>query len=128
MSLCISCAFERIVMSLPELIVVLIVTFLVAKPGDFPKILSRFKEIRAFIANTKKEIMSHLDFTSELEQSLKSDISSNLNEEVDQVNFYLEKIANLGVEYESEYSLSSVKEHYRKIVKDKVKQEVKDRS
>ena len=115
-------------MSLPELIVVLIVTFLVAKPGDFPKILSRFKEIRAFIANTKKEIMSHLDFTSELEQSLKSDISSNLNEEVDQVNFYLEKIANLGVEYESEYSLSSVKEHYRKIVKDKVKQEVKDRS
>lgn len=115
-------------MSLPELVVVLIVGFLVAKPEDFPKILCKFKEIRAFITNTKKEIMSHLDPVSELEKSLQSDISSNLDEEMDQMNFYLEKIANLGVEYEGEYSLSSIKEHYHKIVKDKVKQEVKDRS
>lgn len=115
-------------MSLPELIVVLIVGFLVAKPEDFPKILSKFREIHAFITNTKKEIMSHLDPISELEKSLQSDISSNLDEEMDQMNFYLEKIANLGVEYEGEYSLSSIKEHYHKFVKNKVRQEVKDRS
>lgn len=115
-------------MSLFELIIVLIVGFLVTKPEDFPKILSKFKEIRAFITNTKKEIMSHLDPVSELEESLHEGISSNLDEEMDQMNFYLEKIANLGAEYEGEYSLSSIKEHYRKIVKDKVKQEVKGKT
>jgi Sec-independent protein translocase protein TatA len=108
-------------MSLFEILVVVIVGFLVAKPEDFPKIIRKFREMRAFITNTKQEIMSHLDPITELKESALEEISVNLDEEMDQMNFYLEKIANLGSEYEGEYSLTSIKEHYRKVVKAKMK-------
>lgn len=110
-------------MSLFELLVVVIVGFLVAKPEDFPKIIRKFKDIRAFITNTKKEIMSHLDPITELKDSVLEEVSADLDDEMDQMNFYLEKISNLGAEYEGEYSLTSIKDHYRNVVKSKEKQD-----
>jgi Sec-independent protein translocase protein TatA len=109
-------------MSLFEILVVVIVGFLVAKPEDFPKIIRKFREMRSFITNTKQEIMTHFDPINELKESVVEEISVNLDEEMDQMNFYLEKISNLDSEYEGEYSLISIKNHYRKIVKDKIKQ------
>lgn len=109
-------------MSLFEILVVVIVGFLVAKPEDFPKIIRKFRDMRSFITNTKQEIINHLDPINELEESIVEEISVNLDEEMDQMNFYLEKISNLDSEYEGEYSLVSIKNHYRKIVKDKIKQ------
>ena len=113
-------------MSLSELIVVLLVGFFVVKPEDFPKIIAKFKEIRLFITNTKKEIIAHIDPILELGQDAKDDNSLNLDNEIQQMNFYLGKIANIDAEYEGEYSLSSVKEHYRKLVKTKMLEEVND--
>jgi Sec-independent protein translocase protein TatA len=109
-------------MSLFEILVVVIVGFLVAKPEDFPKIIRKFREMRSFITNTKQEIINHFDPINELKESVIEDVSINLDEEMDQMNFYLEKISNLDSEYEGEYSLISIKNHYRKIVKDKIKQ------
>ena len=40
------------------------------------------------------------------------------------MNFYLEKIANLGRDYEGEYSLNNVKDYYQKIIKDSIKSEI----
>jgi hypothetical protein len=45
-------------------------------------------------------------------------------DDLDQMNFYLEKIANLGRDYEGEYSLNNVKDYYQKIIKDSVKSEI----
>ncbi|MDA9163340.1 DUF2672 domain-containing protein [Rickettsiaceae bacterium] len=101
-------------MSLLELLVVFLVCFLVIKPEDIPKILAKFKEIRSFITNTKKEIISHIDPDVE---------KKPMDDNMEQMNFYLAKIAKIGIEYEGEYSLKSIKEHYRKIVKDQIKKD-----
>jgi Sec-independent protein translocase protein TatA len=105
-------------MSLFEFLVVIIVGILVIKPEDLPKIIAKLKEMRVFINNTKKEIMSHLDPISELQESSLEDF----NQDMDQINFYLGKIANLGSEYNGDYSLRSIKDHYHKLVQDQIKQ------
>lgn len=111
-------------MSLFEILVILIVGILVAKPEDFPKIFKKIKEIRSFINNTKKELLSHLDPVSEIKDSIFKEDSIELEEEMEQMNFYLSKIANLGYEYEGEYSLIDIKNHYRAIVKNKMKETI----
>lgn len=108
-------------MSLFEFLVVVIVGILVVKPEDLPKIFTKFKEVRAFITSTKKEIMAHLDPISELKESA----LENLDQDMDQINFYLEKIANLGDEYNGDYSLISIKSHYHKLVQDQITQDIK---
>ena len=105
-------------MSLFEFLVVIIVGILVIKPEDLPKIIAKLKEMRVFINNTKKEIMSHLDPISELKESSLEEF----NQDMDQVNFYLGKIANLGSEYNGDYSLGSIKDHYHKLVQGQIKQ------
>jgi len=101
-------------MSLLELLVVLLVCFLVVKPDDIPKIFTKFKELRSFITNTKKEILSHIDPDYD-----KSPIEGS----IEQINFYLAKIAKIGAEYEGEYSLEAIKKHYRKITKEQIKKD-----
>ena len=95
-------------MSLFELLVICIVAFLVIKPEDLPQI-----GFYSFFTKTKTEIISYFD----LDQ--KSDIV--VDDDIDQINFYLEKIANLGGGYEGEYSVSKVRDHYQKLVKESIK-------
>ncbi|PCJ24427.1 MAG: hypothetical protein COA94_07375 [Rickettsiales bacterium] len=107
-------------MSLFEFIVVLIVALLVVKPEDLPKIVKKFKQMQSFITNTKKEIISQISIDDELEEIMQDSSSPNLNKEMEQVNYYLEKISNIGPEYEGEYSLAAIKKHYLKLVKEKM--------
>jgi hypothetical protein len=88
------------------------------KPEDIPKILAKIRQIKSFISDTKREIMSHIDL--DIDASLKNSKSEHLEHEMEQMNFYLQKIANLDSEYEGEYSLSLIKKHYRKLVKDEI--------
>ncbi|MBA2628670.1 MAG: DUF2672 domain-containing protein [Rickettsiaceae bacterium] len=113
-------------MSLFELLLIIIISLLVIKPEDIPKILAKIRQIKSFISDTKQEIMSHIDPDTHIKSSL---IKSNehLQHEMEQMNFYLQKIANLDSEYEGEYSLSLIKKHYRKLVKDKMKDEIKNK-
>lgn len=111
-------------MSLFELLVVIIVGVLVSKPEDFPKIIAKFKEVRAFIANTKKEIMLHIDPMGELKSSVSEDINTDFGAEMEQMNFYLEKISSLGAEYDGEYSMTDIKNHYRGLVNEQIKQAI----
>lgn len=114
-------------MSLFELLLILIVCLLVIKPEDLPKILAKIREIKSFITNTKQEIMSHIDLDLETTNPAKALHSQHNENEMEQMNFYLEKIANLDSEYEGEYSLPLVKEHYRKLVNYKMEAETFNR-
>jgi len=93
-------------MSLFELLVVFVVAFLVLKPEDVPHIAKKIKEFYNFFTTTKAEITSYLDL------SQKSSIK--VDEDIDRINFYLEKIANLGGKYEGEYSLTKIRDYYQK--------------
>jgi Sec-independent protein translocase protein TatA len=93
-------------MSLFELLVVFVVACLVLKPEDVPHIEKKIKEFYHFFTTTKAEITSYLDL------SQKSSIK--VDEDIDQINFYLEKIANLGGKYEGEYSLTKIRDYYQK--------------
>ena len=93
-------------MSLFELLVVLIVAFLVLKPEDLPHIAKKLKDCYNFFTRAKAEITSYLD--------LDENPSIKVDEDVDQINFYLEKIANLGGKYEGENSLTKIRDYYLK--------------
>lgn len=110
-------------MSLFELLLVVVVGFFVLKPEDIRLILAKVKQVRSFINSTKQEIMSHIDPDI---TDVKNSDSYNFKEEMEQVNFYLEKIANLDSEYQGEYSLPLIKEHYRKLINSKINDIVKD--
>ena len=109
-----------------EILVILIVALLVVKPEDIPQIMSKLKELRAFVANTKKEIFSHFDPDRNAKSSKKA--SEDLESQMEQMNFYLEKIGDLDSEYDGEYSLAPVKEHYRKVMNKKISSELKGKS
>jgi Sec-independent protein translocase protein TatA len=110
-------------MSIFEILVVMIVALLVVKPEDMPKIISKLKELREFVTKTKKEIFSHFDPDINT-KSLKNK-SEDLSSQMEQMNYFLEKIGDLDSEYSGEYSLSSVKEHYRKLMNKKINTELK---
>ena len=115
-------------MSLFELLLIVIISLLVMKPEDIPKILAKIRQIKSFISDTKQEIMSHIDPDMDIDGSLKTSKSEeHLEHEMEQMNFYLQKIANLDSEYDGEYSLSLIKKHYHKLVKDKMKDEIENK-
>lgn len=103
-------------MSLSELLVVVVVGVLLLKPEDLPKILRKLKELQTFIRNTQKEIFSYIN----LEEN---DKTSDLKENISEVNFYLEKISGLGGEYQGEYSLGEIKKYYHSLVKKQITSE-----
>lgn len=113
-------------MSLFEILVILVVSLLVVKPEDIPQIISKLKKLRAFITNTKKEIFAHFDPDTNSKNNKNS--SKSLENQMEQMNFYLEKIGDLDSEYKGEYSLESVKEHYRKLMNQKISTELKKKN
>lgn len=114
-------------MSFWEILVIITVALLVIKPEDVPKIVSKVKEIRASLAKAKKDMISYFDFDKD---NIKDNggktnkIEKNLEDEVEQMNFYLEKIASLNAEYQGEYDLGSVKEYYRKLMNQRISSEI----
>lgn len=101
-------------MSLAELFVIIVIAFLVVKPADLPKIAKKIREFNSFFNKTKQEIVSCFDQNSDKK-------NHSLENDIEQINFYLEKIAKLGGEYEGEYSLDKIRERYHKVVKEAMK-------
>jgi Sec-independent protein translocase protein TatA len=107
---------KKLYMSLFELLVIFVVAFLVVKPEDLPQIAKKVKDFYKFFTKTKTEILSYFDLSHQ--------DSVAVDDDIDQINFYLEKITNLGGEYEGEYSLNKIKDHYQKIVQESIKDEI----
>jgi Sec-independent protein translocase protein TatA len=103
-------------MSFFEILVVLMVALLVTKPEDIPKITAKIRELRKFIHHSKQEFLGYLDPGFSIEETQ----NKNLERNIEQMNFYLQKISDLGSEYEGEYSLEAVKEHYRIVMNKKI--------
>ena len=103
-------------MSLFELLVIFVVAFLVVKPEDLPQIAKKVKDFYKFFTKTKTEILSYFDLSHQ--------DSVAVDDDIDKINFYLEKITNLGEEYEGEYSLNKIKNYYQKIVQESIKAEM----
>ncbi len=110
-------------MSLFEILLIVAVALLVMKPEDIPKIAKTLMNIKRYIDKTKKEIISYIDL--EQENSTKSHVNSSGNE-IEQMNFYLQKIADLGDDYDGLYDLDAIKKHYRKLVNSKIPKEIEN--
>ena len=104
-------------MSLFELLVVLIVAILVIKPEDLPLIIKKLQNFFDIITKTRAEIISY--FSSDQKEDTVE------NDNIDQINFYLKKIVNLGSTYEGEYSLTKIKAHYQELIKELMETENK---
>ncbi len=97
-------------MSLFELLVVFIVGLFLIKPEDFPEIFKKIKSTRKYFAKIK------LDFLAYFDEELAKD-TKIIHDDFKQINFYLERIANLGASYEGEYSLDKIRDYYKKLPK-----------
>lgn len=93
-------------MSLSELLVIVIVAFVFLKPEDIGPIVKQIKDLYIFLLKIRDEIL----------YSLNLDQLANIKKDndIDKIDFYLEKIANLGKKYEGEYSLSKIRDYYQK--------------
>lgn len=109
-------------MSLFEILLILAVALLVMKPEDIPKIAKTLMNFKRYMDNAKKEIMSYVD----LEQESATSHIKPLENQIEQMNFYLQKIADLGDDYEGIYDLDAIKKHYRKLVNSKIPKDTED--
>ena len=109
-------------MSLFELFIVIIVCVLVIKPEDIPVFFKKIKRFRQILTDTRQEVLSYINpDTTSLHEPVE------LKEDLERINFYLERIASAGEEYEGDYSLASIKTYYKKIVSKKIEEERKQR-
>ena len=99
-------------MTLGEIFIVIIVAIIALKPEDYSFVLKQARRLYKYFTSFKSEIESELEKIANIEDE---------ESDKDQINFYLQKIMEHGEVYNGEYSLSSVKAFYHKlIVKNKI--------
>ena len=115
--------------SFAEMIVVLIIAVLVIKPQDLPLIAKKFKEIKLYFVKLKTEVENNFNLLTEESNSQNSIQNSddNTKEDIDEINFYLTKIVELGSTYTGSYSLQEIREHYKVVQKSNLQTLVKDK-
>ncbi|AVP88135.1 hypothetical protein phytr_12100 [Candidatus Phycorickettsia trachydisci] len=101
-------------MSFSEVIVAFIIGVLVLKPEDLKSLIRNFYQLKRYLTDLGNQIFIPLQ--EELE-----DLEEKMLEDSDEINFYLEKIANLNQKYEGDYSLEKIKQHYYDILKNSLK-------
>ena len=102
-------------MSLGEIAIIIIVAILVCKPEDLKFMVKAFYRLKAYLQEIQQEIISPIQ--EEVEKIKASDL--NTQEELEEMNFYLEKLTALNEKYSGDYSLPSVKKHYYKLIREK---------
>lgn len=79
-------------MSLTQTLIVLFIGLFVIKPDDIPMLMKQIKQIKSYFSNVGSS-------------------------EVEQLNFYIQKIINIEGYYDGDYNLAAMKEKYNKLVK-----------
>jgi Sec-independent protein translocase protein TatA len=100
-------------MSFGEIFILLVVAVFVMKPEDIPAIIRKFQQIKSYFTNAKAEVISYLGKELQIEDK-------ELDEDIEQINFYLKKIAHLNEGYDGNYSLEDIKTKYHQLVQQKV--------
>lgn len=104
-------------MSLGELLVVAIVALLVTKPGDIPVLLKQLGSIKNYFTKIKNDLYAEITSGTNLNDDL-------LTDNVEEMNFYLEKILGVEGKYDGKYELSEIKSRYRKLMKEQISKEL----
>ncbi|WP_341791878.1 DUF2672 domain-containing protein [Rickettsia endosymbiont of Gonocerus acuteangulatus] len=79
-------------MSLTQTLIVLFIGLFVIKPDDIPMLIRQIKQIKSYFSNVGSP-------------------------EVEQLNFYIQKIISIEGCYDGDYNLMAIKEKYNKLVK-----------
>jgi Sec-independent protein translocase protein TatA len=101
-------------MSFSEVLVVFIIGVLVLSPEDLKALIKNFYQLKKYLTDLRDQIFAPLQ--AELDK-----LEESTCQDVDEINFYLEKIANLNQKYEGDYSLEKIKKHYYDILKGVIK-------
>lgn len=95
--------------SIGEIVIIILVGFLVIKPEDIPQITKFLSSILQYVNNLKRDIHAKIQTASEDDH--------NLVDHVDEINFYLTKVADLGLKYDGEYNLDHIRNFYYDAIK-----------
>ncbi len=106
-------------MSLGEILVVMLVALIVMKPEDIPNIIKKIQEFKLYCSAVKNQALVYI--TKDLE--IDNDIVEN---NAEQLNFYLERIINIQGYYDGNYSLDELKVKYDELIKIKSTKYVQD--
>ena len=98
-------------MSLGELFIVCLVAVLVCKPDDIKFIFKELYQLKAYISKIRDDVMGPIN------EEMKKIEVQNLKDDIEQINFYLQKITDMNETYEGEYSLNSIRAYYEKLIK-----------
>lgn len=79
-------------MSLIQTLIVLFIGLFVIKPDDIPMLINQIKKIKSYFSNVDSS-------------------------EVEQLNFYIQKIISIEGRYDGDYNLVAIKEKYNKLIK-----------
>lgn len=79
-------------MSLTQTLIVFFIGLFVIKPDDIPMLIRQIKQIKSYFSNVGSS-------------------------EVEQLNFYIQKIISIEGYYDGDYNLAAMKEKYNKSVK-----------
>ena len=104
-------------MSISEILVICLIAIFVLKPEDIPRIAQALSALKSYFDKIKNDLLAHFD----------TDALHNSKLDTEAVNFYLEKIANMGHKYEGGYSLEEVKNKYFEILQNKMNDLVKSK-
>ncbi len=96
-------------MSLSEILVVILVAILVAKPEDIPVIIKKIQKFKLYISNIKDQALSYLTEDVKIDDII-------LDHSPEQLNFYLERIINMQGHYEGDYSLKELKARHNELI------------
>lgn len=108
-------------MSFGELIVIVIIAIFVIKPEDLPIIMKKLLQLQKSFRNFKNNALSYIEETIEADDK-------KIIDDVNDINFYLQKIISIEGNYEGEYSKKAVKDKYQEIIKNQIEiEQIKDK-
>ena len=105
-------------LSLSEIVVVIIVCIIVVKPKDIPTIIKYFRKFKILIKNLQSEFYHVIkDLDSNITNNSTANNTQFFEEQVQELNYYLEKIHDSGIRYNGDYEINEVKTFYFKKLK-----------
>ena len=95
-------------MSLAEIVIVLVVALLCLKPEDISFLIKQVRQVMQLLNNVKNEVFGMLDSEDNNDHHIGED-------NIELMNYYLERIVQIDGEYNGEYNINALKSHYNKI-------------
>ncbi len=96
-------------MSLAEILVVILVAVLVIKPEDIPVIIKKIRHFKLYCSSIKNQALESITKDLKIDDNI-------LEENIEQLNFYLERVINIQGYYDGNYSLKELRSKYNELM------------